>query len=173
MEPKSFKVIHWNEEKNQLLQIQRKLSFEMVVEKIENLTRYTSGGDKRSGDANAILLECFADFLEIKRFKKRNGNSKRSKISFKFFIITPFMLKYIFMVGLAAPNVKTRFNMKEYSKFYCVFRIYLKCLAWPNLRGNYCGKRHLKIFTRSILSRGGTRVSPVIFSLWHCFDDLI
>jgi len=30
------KVIRWNEEKNQLLQIQRKLSFEMVLDKIEN-----------------------------------------------------------------------------------------------------------------------------------------
>ena len=30
------KVIRWNEKKNQLLLIQRKLSFEMVLDKIEN-----------------------------------------------------------------------------------------------------------------------------------------
>ena len=32
----SLKPIRWNEEKNQLLILQRGLSFEMVVEKVEN-----------------------------------------------------------------------------------------------------------------------------------------
>jgi uncharacterized DUF497 family protein len=38
------KIIRWNEEKNQLLQIQRKISFEKIVEKIarnEIIDRYT------------------------------------------------------------------------------------------------------------------------------------
>ena len=44
------KVIRWNEEKNQLLQIQRKLSFEMVMDKIERqeiLSRRTHPNKKK------------------------------------------------------------------------------------------------------------------------------
>ncbi len=66
------KVIHWNEEKNQLLQIQRKLSFEMVVEKIENqevLSRRSHPDTKRYPNQFIFVLElegyiCYVPFVE-------------------------------------------------------------------------------------------------------------
>ena len=66
------KVIRWNEEKNQLLQIQRKLSFEMVVEKIEKreiLSRRAHPDTKRYPHQFIFVLElngyiCYVPFVE-------------------------------------------------------------------------------------------------------------
>ena len=66
------KVICWSEEKNQLLQIQRKLSFEMVVEKIENqniLSRRSHPDTKRYPQQFIFVLEldgyvCYVPFVE-------------------------------------------------------------------------------------------------------------
>ncbi|MBA1421574.1 MAG: toxin [Epsilonproteobacteria bacterium] len=66
------KIIHWNEEKNQLLQIQRKLSFEMVVEKISNqeiLSRRSHPDVKRYPNQYIFVLElngyiCYVPFVE-------------------------------------------------------------------------------------------------------------
>ena len=66
------KVIRWNEEKNQLLQIQRKLSFEMVVDKIENqdiLLRRSHPDTKRYPNQFIFVLEldgyvCYVPFVE-------------------------------------------------------------------------------------------------------------
>ena len=66
------KVIRWNEEKNQLLQIQRKLSFEMVVEKIENqdiLSRRSHPDIKRYPHQFIFVVEldgyiCYVPFVE-------------------------------------------------------------------------------------------------------------
>ena len=66
------KVIRWNEEKNQLLQIQRKLSFEMVLEKIENqdiLSRRSHPDTKRYPHQFIFVLElegyiCYVPFVE-------------------------------------------------------------------------------------------------------------
>ena len=65
-------VIRWNEEKNQLLQIQRKLSFEMVVEKIENqdiLSRRSHPDTKKFPKQFIFVLElggyiCYVPFVE-------------------------------------------------------------------------------------------------------------
>ena len=66
------KRIRWNEEKNQLLQIQRKLSFEMVVDKIENqdiLLRRSHPDTKRYPNQFIFVLEldgyvCYVPFVE-------------------------------------------------------------------------------------------------------------
>ena len=66
------KDIRWNEEKNQLLQIQRKLSFEMVVEKIERqdiLSRRSHPDTKRYPHQFIFVLElegyvCYVPFVE-------------------------------------------------------------------------------------------------------------
>ena len=66
------KVIRWNEEKNQLLQIQRKLSFEMVVEKMESqdiLARRSHPDTKRYPNQFIFVLElgeyiCYVPFVE-------------------------------------------------------------------------------------------------------------
>jgi len=66
------KVIRWNEEKNQLLQIQRKLSFEMVAEQIENqniLSRRSHPDTKRYPQQFIFVVElcgyiCYVPFVE-------------------------------------------------------------------------------------------------------------
>ena len=66
------KIIRWNEEKNQLLQIQRKLSFEMVLEKIEDqeiLSRCSHPDTKRYPHQFIFVLElkgyiCYVPFVE-------------------------------------------------------------------------------------------------------------
>ena len=66
------KVIRWNEEKNQLLQIQRNLNFEMVLEKIENqdiLSRRSHPDTKRYPHQFIFVLEldgyiCYVPFVE-------------------------------------------------------------------------------------------------------------
>ena len=54
------KVINWNEEKNQLLQIQRGVSFEMVLDKIEKqeiLSRRSHPDHKKYPNQNIFILE--------------------------------------------------------------------------------------------------------------------
>ena len=66
------KVIRWNEEKNQLLQIQRKLSFEMVLEKLENqeiLARRSHPDKERYPHQFIFIIElegyiCYVSFVE-------------------------------------------------------------------------------------------------------------
>jgi len=66
------KIIRWNEEKNQLLQIQRKLSFEMVLDKIENeeiLSRRSHPDKKKYPNQFIFVLElnnyiCYVPFIE-------------------------------------------------------------------------------------------------------------
>ena len=66
------KEIRWNEEKNQLLQIQRKLSFEMVVKNIENkeiLSKRSHHDTKRYPNQFIFVLElegyiCYVPFVE-------------------------------------------------------------------------------------------------------------
>ena len=66
------KVIRWNEEKNQLLQIQRKLSFEMVLDKIENqeiLARRSHPDKERYSHQFIFIIElegyiCYVPFVE-------------------------------------------------------------------------------------------------------------
>jgi len=66
------KVIRWNEEKNQLLQIQRKLSFEMVLDKIENqeiLARRSHPDKEKYPHQFIFIIElegyvCYVPFVE-------------------------------------------------------------------------------------------------------------
>jgi len=66
------KIIRWNEEKNQLLQMQRKLSFEMVLDKIENeeiLSRRSHPDVKKYPNQFIFVLElndyiCYVPFIE-------------------------------------------------------------------------------------------------------------
>jgi hypothetical protein len=66
------KPVKWNEEKNQLLIIQRKLSFEMVLEKMENqeiLARKSHPDTKRYPHQFIFVLElegyiCYVPFVE-------------------------------------------------------------------------------------------------------------
>jgi len=66
------KVIRWNEEKNQLLQIQRNLSFEMVLDKIESkeiLSRQTHPDKKKYPHQFIFVVElegyiCYVPFVE-------------------------------------------------------------------------------------------------------------
>ena len=54
------KIIRWSEEKNQLLQIQRKLSFEMVLDKIEKkeiLSRRSHPDKERYSHQYIFILE--------------------------------------------------------------------------------------------------------------------
>ena len=67
-----MKPVKWNEEKNQLLLIQRKLSFEMVLEKMENneiLARKSHPDTKRYPHQFIFVLElegyiCYVPFVE-------------------------------------------------------------------------------------------------------------
>lgn len=67
-----MKPIRWNEEKNQLLIIQRKLSFEMVLEKLENheiLVKRYHPDKKRYAHQFIFVLElggyiCYVPFVE-------------------------------------------------------------------------------------------------------------
>ena len=67
-----MKPVKWNEEKNQLLIIQRKLSFEMVLEKMENqeiLARKSHPDTKRYPHQFIFVLElegyiCYVPFVE-------------------------------------------------------------------------------------------------------------
>ena len=64
------KVIRWNEEKNQLLQIQRKLSFDMVMDKIENqeiLSRRTHP-DKKKYPHQFIFVVEFEGYIHYVPF---------------------------------------------------------------------------------------------------------
>jgi len=66
------KVIRWNEEKNQLLQIQRKLSFEMVLDKIEDqeiLARRSHPDKEKYPHQFIFIIElegyvCYVPFVE-------------------------------------------------------------------------------------------------------------
>ena len=66
------KIIRWSEEKNQLLQIQRKLSFEMLLDKIEKkeiLDRRAHPDKKRYPHQYIFILElneyiCYVPFVE-------------------------------------------------------------------------------------------------------------
>ncbi len=66
------KVIRWNEQKNQLLQIQRKLSFEMVLDKIEKkeiLARRSHPDKDRYPHQYIFIIElngyiCYVPFVE-------------------------------------------------------------------------------------------------------------
>ena len=66
------KVIRWDEEKNQLLQIQRGLSFEMVLEKLEKqeiLSRRTHPNTKKYPNQKIFVLMineyvCYVPFVE-------------------------------------------------------------------------------------------------------------
>ena len=66
------KVIRWNEEKNQILQIQRGLSFEMVLDKIdadEILAKRSHPNHARYPQQQVFVLEikgyiCYVPFVE-------------------------------------------------------------------------------------------------------------
>ncbi len=66
------KVIQWNEEKNQLLQLQRGLSFEMVLEKLLNghiLGRKSHPDKKQYPHQHIFVMElndyvCYVPFIE-------------------------------------------------------------------------------------------------------------
>ena len=66
------KVIRWNEEKNQLLHIQRKLTFEMVLDKIEKreiLSKRPHPDAKKYPNQFIFVLEldnyiCYVPFVE-------------------------------------------------------------------------------------------------------------
>jgi len=66
------KVIRWNEQKNQLLQIQRKLSFEMVLDKIEKkeiLARRSHPDKEKYPHQYIFVIElngyvCYVPFVE-------------------------------------------------------------------------------------------------------------
>ena len=68
----TVKPIRWNEEKNQLLMIQRKLSFEMVLDKLENqdiLVRRSHPDKKRYPHQFIFVVEmngyiCYVPFVE-------------------------------------------------------------------------------------------------------------
>lgn len=87
------KVISWNEEKNQLLQIQRKVSFEMVVDKIESkeiLSRRSHPDTKRYPHQFVFVLElngyiCYVPFVENDEeiFLKTIIPSRKLKKEFK------------------------------------------------------------------------------------------
>ncbi len=65
-------IIRWDEEKNQLLQIQRGLSFEMVLEKMEHgeiLSRQKHPNHKKYPHQEIFVLElggyiCYIPFVE-------------------------------------------------------------------------------------------------------------
>ena len=67
-----MKLVCWNEEKNQLLQIQRKLSFEMVLEKMEKqeIIERRSHPDKKKYPHQFIFILrlkeyiCYVPFVE-------------------------------------------------------------------------------------------------------------
>ncbi|NKQ40365.1 MAG: DUF4258 domain-containing protein [Sulfurovum sp.] len=67
-----MKPVRWNEEKNQLLIIQRKLSFEMVLEKMENkeiLARKSHPDTKQYPHQLIFVVElegyiCYVPFVE-------------------------------------------------------------------------------------------------------------
>ena len=87
------KVIRWNEEKNQLLQIQRKLSFEMVLDKIENqeiLARRSHPDKVKYPHQFIFVLElegyiCYVPFVENDEeiFLKSIIPSRKLKKAFK------------------------------------------------------------------------------------------
>ena len=87
------KVIRWNEEKNQLLQIQRKLSFEMVLDKIENqeiLARRSHPDKVKYPHQFIFVLElegyiCYVPFVENDEeiFLKSIIPSRKLKKEFK------------------------------------------------------------------------------------------
>ena len=66
------KIIKWNEEKNQLLQLQRNLNFEMVLEKIlkgEIITRKAHPDKNKYPDQQIFVMElndyiCYIPFVE-------------------------------------------------------------------------------------------------------------
>ena len=66
------KIIKWNEEKNQLLQIQRDLSFEMVLEKIaadKIIARRSHPNGEKYPNQQIFVLElkgyiCYVPFVE-------------------------------------------------------------------------------------------------------------
>ena len=87
------KVIRWNEEKNQLLQIQRKLSFEMVLENIEEgeiLARRSHPDKERYGHQYIFVVElkgyiCYVPFVETEEeiFLKTIIPSRKLQKEFK------------------------------------------------------------------------------------------
>jgi len=86
-------VIHWDEEKNQLLQLQRGLSFEMVVEKLENneiLARRTHPNRVKYPHQQILVVEldgyvCYVPFVENDEeiFLKTIIPSRKFKKEFK------------------------------------------------------------------------------------------
>ena len=86
-------IIHWDEEKNQLLQLQRGLSFEMVVEKLENneiLARRTHPNREKYPNQQILVVEldgyvCYVPFVENdeKIFLKTIISSRKLKKEFK------------------------------------------------------------------------------------------
>jgi len=86
-------VIHWDEEKNQLLQIQRGLSFEMVVEKLENdevLARKAHPNKEKYPHQQILVVEllgyvCYVPFVEKDEeiFLKTIIPSRKLKKEFK------------------------------------------------------------------------------------------
>lgn len=87
------KIIRWNEEKNQLLQIQRKLSFEMVLEKIEKreiLERRSHPDKERYAHQYIFVLElngyvCYVPFVKTEEeiFLKTIIPSRKLQKKFK------------------------------------------------------------------------------------------
>ncbi len=67
------KVIRWNEEKNQLLQLQRNISFEQVLEKIENdeiIDRLDHPNREKYPNQQIFVMEidgyiCYVPFVEM------------------------------------------------------------------------------------------------------------
>jgi uncharacterized DUF497 family protein len=86
-------VIHWDEEKNQLLQLQRGLSFEIVVEKLENneiLARRTHPNREKYPYLQILIVEldgyiCYVPFVENDEeiFLKTIIPSRKLKKEFK------------------------------------------------------------------------------------------
>ena len=86
-------IIHWDEEKNQLLQIQRGLSFEMVVERLENneiLARRTHPNRERYPHQQILVVEldgyvCYVPFVanDEEIFLKTIIPSRKLKKEFK------------------------------------------------------------------------------------------
>ena len=87
------KVIRWNEEKNQLLQIQRNLSFEMVLDKIEKkeiLARRSHPDRDKYPHQYIFIMElngyiCYVPFVENDNeiFLKTIIPSRKLKKEFK------------------------------------------------------------------------------------------
>ena len=88
-----MKPINWNEEKNQLLIIQRKISFEMVLEKMENqeILAKRSHPDKQKYPYQFIFVVelrgyiCYVPFVENDEeiFLKTIIPSRKLKKEFK------------------------------------------------------------------------------------------